>query len=65
MVHGAWEWFWCAGPIIRPDGFAGHEPVIPQNEIRGEVIGNREGDEGVMAGIVGGDVQVGSDKLGA
>ena len=64
MVHGAWEWFWFARPIIRHDGFAGHEPVITQNEIRGEVIGNREGDEGVVAAIAGGDVQVGSDELG-
>ena len=45
MVHGAREWFWYAGLVIRRDGFTGRELVITQNEIRGEVIGNRGGDE--------------------
>ena len=66
MAHGAREWFWYAGLVIRRDGFTGRKLVITQNKIRDEVIGNRQGDEGVMAAIVGGDVQVGgSDESGA
>ena len=65
MVHNAREWFQYAGQVTRQYGFAGREPVITQDEIRDKAVGNREGGEGAIAAIVGGDVQVGSGELGA
>jgi hypothetical protein len=51
--YGAQKGFYQARPIIDQDGFAGHEPVVTQNEIGGKATGNEGREAGAIATVVG------------
>jgi len=42
--------------VVGQNGFAGGEPVVAQNDIRMEAIGNSQREAGVVTAIVGGDM---------
>ena len=56
VVHDTWKRSQEVRSVVGQNGFAGGEPVVTQNDVRGKAIENQKREAGVVATIISGDV---------